>query len=266
MPKPRRRALTFLDKYEKEGRRTQHKRVSSPKLPEPEIIPPPAHGALIRSALDALSVDAMDTSELDRTLTAAKLPIALQKGGFFDPDPLAEKIDELRRLDEYKVALIRQVTVMRHAMEEVSALKRAQRQQYMDILAFKQEVLEVKAHLKYADVAAARRDEVAEAEARATIARLDGEAEKARRPVVPAPPASTAAAVTPPNDPRAQNKARIMAEIERLEIDEGNEIRRLTKLRPETEWSPDLKDEVVRIQNMYDDAREELRKQLGRYL
>lgn len=176
----------------------------------------------------------------------------------------AKLADMLERivLPQSSEYLVFYINELRRVIEAADGLNYARRKQYLDQLTFRRQLLEAHECLRYAAAAAARREEIEAAQARSLIAKYDAETEKARLSMQPPrPPSATEA-----EDPRAKNKARIKADLERLELEEASEIRKLTKLHPEAEWPEDVAEEVKRIQNMYNDAREELCEKLRRYL
>jgi hypothetical protein len=176
------------------------------------------------------------------------------------------KTERALRLAQFKGALVANIVEMRRAIEEVRALNRARHEQYLDNFIFQRQTLEEQARLIYAQAAAARREAVEEAQNSALIAKCRAEAELARRSALPPPPPPPPPPVLPPEDPRAKNKARLNGEIERLTRDEAVEIQKITKGKPETEWSEELREDVARIQNMYHDARDKRRDELRSFL
>ena len=61
-------------------------------------------------------------------------------------------------------------------------------------------------------------------------------------------------------------KRELQADIDRLHREEAADIRKLTGGQPAQDWSPELTEEVVRVQNAYEDARGKKRGELVKYL
>ena len=111
---------------------------------------------------------------------------------------------------------------------------------------------------------AAEKDPVEEVRTRAEIAKYEAEEAKHKR--------EARDANREPVPPRTREEAntiareRLRMEIERLTLQEEREIKSITRGAPESQWTPEVEDEVKHIQNRYASLREDKRQEMERFL
>lgn len=240
------------------------------KQPKPELLPPAAD-AVALPPLDAALATTLDPSGIERQLreAAEMLDLQLPEGrldrwfGRID-HRIRVKTGRAELLAGYVAACTEILNQGRRATEEAGALQRANYQLVIDRIVALHRLTEEQYRLELVRRRVIREDAIEDAKARALIAQHDAEAEKARRSALPpAPPPPPPPA---PEDPRVKNKARLQQEIERLKTEEAEEIKKITAGKSENEWSDEAREEVVRLQNMYEDAKEQKREELRRFL
>ena len=102
---------------------------------------------------------------------------------------------------------------------------------------------------------------LAAAAALASLAACGGSSPSARNGVLAPPP-------PPPSQEeiRANKRNHLREQIEENKREERREIDQVTQGKPESEWTEEMREEIVQIKNMFAGARERKRVEMEKYL
>jgi hypothetical protein len=173
---------------------------------------------------------------------------------------IAKKTERGRALIGLGDTFIQSLDQFEQVERKVRAINRERYERHIDRIRAARTALEEQQKLEAVAANARLQRQLEEAKVQAEI-REQGLRARPLPPAPPPPPPPPA-----PEDPRAKEKARLQADLERLAREERQEREKIAGGRPLGEWTDDMREESKRVTNMYFHAKQKVRNQLEKVL